>query len=51
MKVIKQIWRTPKNIISIQKIGKIFLLFTSNGIYVWGNEKEIDKFIKDEKVK
>jgi len=45
MDILYQLQKHQKNIVSVQKVGKIFLLFSANEIYVWGSEKEVKKFI------
>lgn len=37
-------------IVAVQKLGKIFLLFSPNSIYIYGEEKEIKKFKKSQKL-
>jgi hypothetical protein len=44
MKVLQQIFIHNLPIIAVHKIEKIFLLFTADGIYAYGDEKEITKF-------
>lgn len=46
MQTIKQISQHNLNIISVQKFKKVFLLFTNKGIYVFGERKEVEKFMR-----
>jgi hypothetical protein len=46
MEVIKQIAKHHLSVVAVHKLGKIFLLFTSDSIYIYGEEKEVIKFHK-----
>ena len=48
-KVLYQLMKYHLPLVAVHKLGKIFLLFTSDGIYTYGDEKEIIKFQKSHK--
>ncbi len=49
MKIMKQLEKHNFDIVAVQKLGKIYLLFAPNAIYAWGDKKEVDKFNKNKK--
>ena len=49
MKILRQIQRYNLSLVAVHKIGKIFVLFCQEAIYLWGEEKELIKFQKEHK--
>lgn len=46
-KVVDKIWELGNiKIVSVQKLGKLFLLFSDNAIFVYGDEYDVAKFRK-----
>ncbi len=49
MKIMKQAFTHNFSLVAVQKFGKIFLLFTPDAIYAYGDEKDVDAYIKRQK--
>ena len=43
MKILKQIQKHNLRIVAVHPYRKIFMIFTEEGIYVYGEKKEVDK--------
>lgn len=50
-KILCQVMKHNLPLVAVHKLGKIFLLFTPNGIYIYGDPKEIAKFQKNKLAK
>lgn len=46
MRILKEVNKHNLNVVAIQKLGKIILIFTPDSIYVYGKSKEVDKWMK-----